>query len=173
MRRRTLVRHAVVWFLSGPSAWAVDRPEPFLRLRHTSTLDVLSSRFERWGRLDPVQARRLERFMRGWREGRSMSVDSMLLRFLVCIRHFAVREGHGVRYSFIPVSRDRPTTCCAAGLAAARNSLHLKAKAADISIAGLSPSRIAAAARRTGMGGVGRYRGFVHVDTGLPRHWSG
>ncbi|MYH34569.1 MAG: DUF882 domain-containing protein [Gammaproteobacteria bacterium] len=60
-----------------------------------------------------------------------------------------------------------------AGLGAARNSLHLEAKAADISLEGIRPSIVAAAARRTGLGGVGRYPGFVHVDSGRPRHWAG
>lgn len=86
--RRAAVLGAVALMLSGSAAWAAGRPAPFLELRHASTGEVLSSRFERRGRLDQAQARRLEWFMRDWREGRSMPVDPALLRFLACIRHF-------------------------------------------------------------------------------------
>ena len=173
--RRALVLGAVAGLLSGSAAWAADRPEPFLSLRHASTGETLSSRFERRGRLDRAQARRLEWFMRDWREGRSMPVDPMLLRFLACIRHFAVREGHDGEIVLHSGFRTKSTNDMLrrAGLGAARNSLHLVAKAADISLAGIRPSIVAAAARRAGLGGVGRYRGFVHVDTGRPRHWTG
>ena len=146
MRRRTFIRGAVAWFLSGPSAWAVDRPEPFLRLRHANARAVLSFRFERRGLLDPAVARRLNWFVRDWRAGRSMPVDPTPFRFLACIRHFAFGESHEVEIHLLSGFR----TCKAndmlrrAGLGAARNLLHLEVKAAEISIAGLSRSRIAA-----------------------------
>ena len=173
--RRAVVLGAVAGLLSGSGAWAAGRPEPFLRLRHASTGEALSSRFERWGRLDPRQVRRLEWFMRDWREGRSMPIDPMLLRILACIRHFAVREGHEGEIVLHSGFRTRKTNDMLrrAGLGAARNSLHLQAKAADISLEGLRPSLVAAAARRAGLGGVGQYPGFVHVDTGHLRHWTG
>ncbi|MYA89728.1 MAG: DUF882 domain-containing protein [Boseongicola sp. SB0662_bin_57] len=174
-KRRALVLGAVAGFLPGSAAWAAGRPEPFLKLRHASTGEVLSSRFERWGRLVPAQARRLEWFMRDWREGVSMPIDPVLLQFLACIRHFAVHEGHEGEIVLHSGFRTKGTNDMLrrAGKGAARNSLHLQAKAADISMEGIPPSRLAAAARRTGLGGVGRYRGFVHVDAGRPRHWTG
>ncbi len=181
MRRRAFVLGAVAAVLYGSAACAKAAglpgraPKPFLRLRHATTGEVLSSRFERWGRPDPVEARRLEWFMRDWREGRSMPIDHALLRFLACIRHFAVLEGHEGEILLHSGFRTPKTNemLRRAGIAAARNSLHLKAMAADISVAGLPPSRLAAAARRIGLGGVGRYSSFVHVDSGHCRHWIG
>ena len=181
MRRRAVVLGAVAGLLSGLAAGARAAglpdpdPEPFLRLRHAQTGEVLSSRFERRGRLDPAQARRLEWFMRDWREGRSMPVDPDLLRFLARLRHAAVLEGHEGEILLHSGFRTRKTNemLRRAGKGAAANSLHLRAKAADISMPGLRPSRLARAARRTGLGGVGLYPGFVHVDTGRPRHWTG
>ncbi|MDE0521923.1 MAG: DUF882 domain-containing protein [Boseongicola sp.] len=181
MRRRAFVLGAAAGVLSGPAAFAKaagpsgPAPEPFLRLCHACTGEVLSSRFERRGRPDPVEARRLEWFMRDWREGRSMPVDPALLRFLACIRHFAVLEGHEGEILVHSGFRTPETNemLRRTGVPAARNSLHLQAKAADISVAGIPPSRLAAAARRTGLGGVGRYTSFVHVDSGRPRHWIG
>lgn len=53
----------------------------------------------------------------------------------------------------------------------ARNSLHTKGMAVDISIDGLSPRKLARIAKSLRLGGVGTYRNFVHVDTGDIRYW--
>ena len=180
MRRRAVVLGAAAGLLSGLAPARAAKPpdptpEPFLVLRHVQTGEVLSSRFERRGRLDPAQARRLEWFMRDWREGQSMPVDPDLLRFLAHLRHAAILEGHEGEILLHSGFRTRKTNemLRRAGMGAAANSLHLRAKAADISLPGLRPSRLARAARRTGLGGVGLYSSFVHVDTGRPRHWTG
>lgn len=53
----------------------------------------------------------------------------------------------------------------------AKNSYHVKGKAIDIRIPGYRPSQVNRAARRLKAGGVGRYRDFVHIDTGPVRYW--
>jgi len=45
------------------------------------------------------------------------------------------------------------------------NSQHLQGKAADIVIAGVSPLAVAQYAESIGMGGIGLYDGFTHVDS--------
>jgi uncharacterized protein YcbK (DUF882 family) len=59
------------------------------------------------------------------------------------------------------------------GIDAARNSFHLHGQAADIKIPGVSPPRIAAVGSILGIGGVGVYPGFVHLDIGPQRFWRG
>lgn len=56
---------------------------------------------------------------------------------------------------------------------AAKNSLHMRAMAADIRIPGVSARDIAQLAKAIGVGGVGIYpsKGFIHVDTGDKRSW--
>ena len=58
---------------------------------------------------------------------------------------------------------------------AARNSMHLYGKAADIVFPGLPTSYIGQLAQRYAGGGVGFYpsSGFIHVDTGRQRTWRG
>jgi uncharacterized protein YcbK (DUF882 family) len=53
----------------------------------------------------------------------------------------------------------------------ARNSYHLQAKAADISIAGVDMSQIYEYTRALKQGGAGLYSQFVHVDVGPVRFW--
>lgn len=58
---------------------------------------------------------------------------------------------------------------------AARNSMHLYGKAADIVFPGLPTSYVGQLAQRYAGGGVGFYpsSGFIHVDTGRQRTWRG
>ncbi len=57
---------------------------------------------------------------------------------------------------------------------AAKNSMHLQGKAADVVFPGLPTSYIGKLASHYAGGGVGFYysSGFVHVDTGRRRFWS-
>lgn len=58
------------------------------------------------------------------------------------------------------------------------NSQHLYGRAADITVQGVQPSKVAnwvEAGPLKGVGGVGRYRSFTHIDTRTngPSRWSG
>lgn len=151
LRRCAVILGAIARFLSGVAAniraasLPEPAPEPFLRLRHAQTCEILSSRCERWGRLDPAQMRRLEWFMHDWREGRSMPVAPLLFRFVARLRHAAVLEGHEGEILLRSGFRTRKTNekPRRAGMGAATNSLHLRAKAADISLPGLRQAHLA------------------------------
>jgi uncharacterized protein YcbK (DUF882 family) len=56
---------------------------------------------------------------------------------------------------------------------AARNSMHLYGRAADIKSNAYSPEILGRMAGFFGMGGVGHYPTFTHVDTGQVRFWNG
>jgi uncharacterized protein YcbK (DUF882 family) len=66
-----------------------------------------------------------------------------------------------------------------AGVPAARQSLHIQGKAADIRIASLNPEVLGGLVRSFRQGGVGFYYragpkgGWIHADTGLKRTWKG
>ncbi len=54
----------------------------------------------------------------------------------------------------------------------AKHSQHLQGKAADIVIPGRTLKQIQKVAQAMRVGGVGRYRDFVHLDTGRVRYWG-
>jgi uncharacterized protein YcbK (DUF882 family) len=65
------------------------------------------------------------------------------------------------------------------GVPAARQSLHIQGRAADIRIVNLNAEVLGSLVRSFGQGGVGFYYrpgargGWIHVDTGLNRTWKG
>jgi uncharacterized protein YcbK (DUF882 family) len=65
------------------------------------------------------------------------------------------------------------------GVPAARKSLHMDGKAADIRIKGLDPAVLGNLVKSFRQGGVGFYYrpssagGWIHADTGLQRTWKG
>ena len=61
------------------------------------------------------------------------------------------------------------TTAYNKKVATSKDSQHCKGTAADIAVEGVSPSRVADYAESIGMGGVGRYKTFTHVDS---RYWK-
>lgn len=61
-----------------------------------------------------------------------------------------------------------------AKIGGAAESRHVRGYAADIKIAGVLPADVAAYAEHIGVGGVGRYASFTHVDVyGHSRRWKG
>ena len=54
----------------------------------------------------------------------------------------------------------------------ATNSFHIRGKAIDFSIEGLSSNQVFELARSCSSGGVGGYSSFVHMDTGPRRSWT-
>jgi len=59
------------------------------------------------------------------------------------------------------------------GIDAARNSFHLRGCAVDIQVPGVMPASMAGLGLLLGLGGVGVYANFVHLDTGPRRTWKG
>lgn len=56
---------------------------------------------------------------------------------------------------------------------AAPNSEHVNGRAGDLTVPGLSPRQVADLAERIpGLGGLGRYPSFTHIDTGAARRWG-
>ena len=93
-------------------------------------------------------------------------IDTMLVYYLQKIReHF----GKSVR-----INSAYRTPSYNAQVGGASESQHMLGTAADIVIEGVSPEQVAQFADRHGMGGVGIYKTFTHVDVRAGKsHWKG
>jgi len=111
----------------------------------------------------------------------SMAIDPKLLETLWASQAFVERYGLDKPLEILsgyrtPASNNR---LIEQGVPAARQSLHMSGKAADIRIAGLTEEVLGGLVRSFRQGGVGFYYrsgpkgGWIHADTGLKRTWQG
>ena len=111
----------------------------------------------------------------------SMPIDPKLLEMLWSTQAFIARYGFSQPLEILsgyrtPASNKRLQE---AGIPAARKSLHMVGKAADIRIAALNEEVLGGLIRSFRGGGVGYYYrsgprgGWIHADTGLERTWKG
>jgi uncharacterized protein YcbK (DUF882 family) len=111
----------------------------------------------------------------------SIAIDPKLLETLWGTQAFIARYGLEQPLEILsgyrtPASNQR---LIEAGVPAARQSLHMSGKAADIRIASLNEEVLGGLIRSFRQGGVGYYYrsgakgGWIHADTGLARTWKG
>lgn len=106
---------------------------------------------------------------------RTVQMDPKLVDLLYLIQ--AYLRQNNLPYAMQINSGYRTAAFNASLEGAAKNSMHIQAKAADIRIPGLATEQIATLAKAIGVGGVGIYpnkgKGFIHVDIGIIRTWRG
>lgn len=155
----------------------VSAIRPELRMFNANTNERMSSRFFGPTGYDPVEIRRINWFMRDWREGEARQVDVRLLWALAAIRQAAMKDGHDGEIRFLSGYRSRKTNNLLRrqGYGAAQDSLHIRARASDFSLPGVPVAEVAKYAEWLEVGGVGLYRRsqFVHIDSGEVRSWGG
>lgn len=111
--------------------------------------------------------------LRDVRANRMMGMDPALLDVLCGIQRWMEFHHQSAGITVTSGFRSGETNSKLEG--AARNSMHLYGKAADIVIEGVSSAAMGAMARQFNVnGGTGIYvnRGFVHVDSGAARMWT-
>lgn len=111
----------------------------------------------------------------------SMPIDPKLLETLWGTQAFIARYGLEQPLEILSGYRTAASNqrLIEAGVPAARQSLHMSGKAADIRIASLNEEVLGGLIRSFRQGGVGYYYrsgpkgGWIHADTGLNRTWKG
>ena len=165
-------------FAKTPSRLDSLKPiiKPHLRMWNANTNERISTTFWRDGQYDVQELRRIDWFMRDWREAEMKPCSRNLLWGLAAISEAAVGDGHSGEIRFLSGYRSRATNdkLRRNGGGAARNSLHIDAKAVDFSFPGIPVEPIFKYAKWLQVGGCGHYPGsFVHMDTGGRRTWIG
>ena len=142
-----------------------------LNLYFTHTKESASITFKKNGRYLPRGLKKLNRFLRDWRRNEPTRMDPRLFDLV-----WEVYRRTGSRQPIKVVSGYRSPKTNAAlrrrGRKVATKSQHMKGRALDFFIPGVSVEQIRALGLKAHAGGVGYYRGsFIHLDTGSVRHW--
>lgn len=149
---------------------------PELRMVNANTGEKMSGRFFTETGYDENIVDRINWFARDWREEKTRQMDVRILWALAAIRQAAMKEGFNGEIRFLSGFRTEKTNelLRQQGYNASRNSFHIKARAIDFSLPGVSVEAVYKYAEWLQVGGVGYYPGsFVHIDSGDRRTWRG
>lgn len=145
-------------------------------LHHPASGETTSVTYWRPGDgYDPAAMREIAVLFRDRRSDEVIPVDPALVDMLVELRQrvgappespIRITSGYRSSASNASLARTNPNV--------AENSYHMRGQAADFSIAGIPPSRLAEEAAAMQRGGYAMYAhtGHVHVDTGPFRTWT-
>ncbi|MGB0508212.1 MAG: YcbK family protein [Pikeienuella sp.] len=141
-----------------------------VHLHNKNTGDSLDAVYWVDGEYIPEVKSEIDFLMRDWRQNIAIDYDYKAVDFLAALHRklntsepMVVVSGYRSKKTNAMLRRNYRGV--------AKDSYHTKGMAVDIKISGRLPSKIARAARGMGIGGVGQYRTFTHIDSGPVRSW--
>jgi uncharacterized protein YcbK (DUF882 family) len=142
-----------------------------IHLQHTHRDDEITVTFKQNGRYDEEGLKKLNYFLRDWRNDEQTRMDPQLFDILWEItREVDTKEPVRIVSSYRSPQTNAMLRRRSRGVA--KFSQHMLGKAIDFNISGVSVEQLRVAGLRLQRGGVGFYPGsFVHVDVGSVRHW--
>jgi uncharacterized protein YcbK (DUF882 family) len=145
-----------------------------LSFHHVHTGEDITVTFKRNGRYDDAALKKLDWFMRDWRKQQDTQMDPHIFDLLWEVN----RDVDGAQPIQIICGFRSPGTnemLRERSSGVARHSQHVNGQAIDFYIPGVPLATIRAEGLKLQRGGVGFYptsgSPFVHMDTGLIRHW--
>lgn len=147
-----------------------NRQLTFVNL-HTD--ERLTAAYRKNGRVDPGALRDINYILRDWRTDEVTDMDVETLDILFDLRGRVDSDAPVEIISGYRSPRTNRMLAARSG-GVARRSLHMYGKAIDLRLPDQNLVEVARTALRMRRGGVGLYRrsGFVHIDSGRPRHWN-
>src|SRR5436305_4481401 len=139
--------------------------------QHTHREDSITVTYKRNGRYDDEALKKLNYFLRDWRNDDQTRMDPQLFDILWEVtREVGTEEPIRIVSSYRSPATNAMLRRRSRGVA--QFSQHMLGKAIDFNINGVSVEQLRVIAMRLQRGGVGFYPGsFVHVDVGSVRHW--
>ena len=153
---------------------AADGDTRTITMHNLHTKENITVTFKRNGRYDEAALKKLNWFLRDWRENKETRMDPRLID-LVWEVYREVDADQPIQ--IICGYRDENTNMMLRRRSngVAQNSLHMSGKAMDFAMPGVPLQRLRVAGLRLQRGGVGFYPSsgspFVHMDIGGVRHW--
>jgi uncharacterized protein YcbK (DUF882 family) len=163
---------AVLAATVGSTAFAAPRGDRKLALYNPNTDERFDDVYWCDGRYVSSSLRRVDWLMRDYHQDKVVPIDPQLIDLLERIRRtLGTAQPVHILSGYRTAATNRLLRV--EGWGPAAHSEHLLAKAADISIEGVSLAHLRQAALSLRAGGVGTYRRwqFVHVDVGPVRSW--
>jgi uncharacterized protein YcbK (DUF882 family) len=158
----------------GPSVSSGLQPASLsrrLNLVVAHTGETFSDAFAEGDQYDSRKLARLNRLLRDYSNGEMRPIDPALFDVLARVQAIV---GQPLRVLSGYRSWRTNRFMRIVGFDVAEHSQHVAAKAVDFMVPGVTAATLGDIARRCGAGGIGVYKsGFVHVDTGMPRSWTG
>jgi uncharacterized protein YcbK (DUF882 family) len=148
---------------------------PFkIRLRNANTDEHLELELSESLNLDQYESSRLSYFLRDWREDVVQSMDLKVLDDFMAICGAFAKSDQVLDVRITSGFRTQKTNEMLRQKSnqVARNSLHMEGKAIDFSLPNTPTNQLSTKAREICGGGVGTYRTFVHIDSGVARRWA-
>jgi uncharacterized protein YcbK (DUF882 family) len=142
-----------------------------ITFQHTHRDDNITVTFKRNGHYDEEALKKLNYFLRDWRNDDVTRMDPQLFDILWEVtREIGTEEPIRIVSSYRSPATNAMLRRRSRGVA--QFSQHMLGKAIDFNINGAPVERLREIAMRLQRGGVGFYPGsFVHVDVGSVRHW--
>ncbi len=145
-----------------------------LSFHHAHTGDDITVTFKRNGRYDEAALKKLDWFMRDWRKEQETHMDPHLFDLLWEVyRDVDATQPIQIICGYRSSGTNEMLRERSSGVA--RYSQHINGQAIDFFIPGVPLATIRAEGLKLQRGGVGFYptsgSPFVHMDTGLVRHW--
>jgi uncharacterized protein YcbK (DUF882 family) len=145
-----------------------------LSFHHVHTGEDITVTFKRNGRYDEAALKKLDWFMRDWRKEQETHMDPHLFDLLWEVyRDVDATQPIDIICGYRSSSTNTMLRQRSSGVA--RHSQHINGQAIDFFIPGVPLAKIRAEGLKLQRGGVGFYptsgSPFVHMDTGLVRHW--
>lgn len=156
--------------LTGPAA----SPDRKLRLINAHTWEKLDIVFWTEGMHIDESMSKISYLMRDHRANESIAMDSRLIDDLYSLYQLLdTNERIHILSGYRTKATNAKLRSRSSGVA--KYSLHMEGRAVDLNVPGKTAAQIRKAALSMKSGGVGYYpsSGFVHIDTGNVRAWSG
>lgn len=144
-----------------------------LRMTNARTGEKIDTIYWIEGRYVREALKEVNFFFRDWRRNEVKAVDNRTIDIIAATHNLVeTSEPFQLLSGYRSPATNRALARRSGGVA--RNSLHMKAQAADLRLTSRSAAQIARAAVACRAGGVGRYSrsGFTHVDCGAVRSWG-